>query len=74
MKTFYITYGNNSLLRNCYSIVDAVDYTAAREIVHKVTNGKFAFMYSKEDWYEGGKSQAEKYSLSLVSLQPQSVE
>lgn len=67
MPNYYVTYGCNSSLASCFSKVEAEDYSAAREAIHKVTDGKFAFCYTEQE-FEGQK---EKYDLAEVPLQPQ---
>jgi hypothetical protein len=67
MANFYVTYGFGSNLAKRYSVVQGKDYRDARQLVDAVTKGKFAFMYSEEDF--AGK--AEKYNLTEVDLQPQ---
>lgn len=67
MATFYVTYGLGSNLSKCYSVVEGKDYYDARSLVDAVTKGKFAFMYSTEDF----QGQAEKHNLREVDLQPQ---
>lgn len=70
-RTFYVTYGEGSTLQGCYSTFFAPDIEQARNAVFKVTGGKHAFLYAEEDWIIGGVSQAERYDLRLVPLQPQ---
>jgi len=67
MPEFFVTYGLGSNLANCYSKVLGVDYGEARRLVDDVTQGKFAFMYDKQE-FEG---QAEEYGLTEVPLQAQ---
>lgn len=70
---YYVTYGFGSNLEGCYSSFPAATAEEAREIVFKGTHGKHAFIYSCRDWHNGwtGASQAEKYNLREVPLQPQ---
>lgn len=67
MANFYVTYGFGSNLKNCYSTIQAEDYTEARIQIDKVTQGKFAFCYDEKEFCD----QAEEYGLTEVSLQPQ---
>jgi len=68
MPNYYVTYSCNSNLARCFSKVEAEDYSAAREAIHKVTDGKFAFCYTEHE-FEG---QPEKYDLYEIELQLQS--
>lgn len=67
MPKFFVTYGFGSNLGQCFSEVEAENYSAARDAIHKVTDGKFAFCYTAEEF----KGQPEKYDLREVELQPQ---
>ena len=67
MVKLYVTYAMGSYLCNCYSVVEAESYQEARNIVDRVTNGKFAFDYTGELF----EHQVEKYGLKEVPLQPQ---
>ena len=66
MKLF-ITYGCGSNLRNCYAVVEGENYKECRAHADLITEGKFAFDYSEEQF----KGQPEKYGLTEVPLQPQ---
>jgi len=63
----YVTYGCGSNLAGAYSEVEAEDYEAARKKIFERTKGKFAFMYTEEE-FEG---QVDKYNLIKVALQQQ---
>lgn len=67
MYKFYVTYGNGTNLKNRFSVVVAENYGKAREVIHEVTSGRFAFCYSEEEF----KGQIEKYGLIEVPLQAQ---
>ena len=47
-KNFYVTYSIGSNLARCYSVVIAKDYATAREWIHSVNKGAFAFCYDEE--------------------------
>jgi hypothetical protein len=70
-KAFYVTYGHGTNLRDNFSVVEAVDYDAARVIVFNTIGAKFAFMYDESQWVEEGTSQAAYYGLTEVPLQAQ---
>ena len=63
----YITYGLGSKLRNCYSVIEGLDYQTCRRMAEAGTNREFAFDYT-EDEFAG---QAEQYGMKEVPLQPQ---
>ena len=67
MPKFYITYGNNSDLADCYSEIEAADYPAARVEVMLRTNGQFAFMYEEKDFARA----IGRFALTQVDLRPQ---
>lgn len=74
LKNFYVTYGNGSNLASCYSVVQALDEETARNAVFNVTKGHHAFIYDETHWTLYGtkdETQAEKYGLTIVDLQPQ---
>jgi len=64
---FYVTYGCGSKLRDCYSIVEAPDYVAARKLIHAEIGTDFAFVYDENDF----AGQVEQYGLKLVTLEAQ---
>ena len=66
-RVFYVTYGGNTLLRNNFSRVFAVDYSSARELLHEKIGVKFAFCYNESE-FDG---QIEKYGLSEIPLTAQ---
>lgn len=70
-QLFYVTYGEGSTLQGCYSSFFAPDIEQARNAVFKVTGGKHAHLYAERDWVIEGVSQATRYKLRLVPLQPQ---
>lgn len=70
-EVYFITYGTGSHLANCYSTIYAKDIEEARKIAFRTTGGQHAFLYEPLYWVEGGQTQAERYNLALVPLQPQ---
>jgi hypothetical protein len=66
----YVTYGFGSNLANCYSTVEAEDYSACYRIIEEVTQNKYAFAYSEERF----AGQVERYGLTEVPLQAQIIE
>jgi hypothetical protein len=70
-RRWYITYGQGSNLQNCYSEFYADSHEEAGKIAYAGTGGKHAFMYSRENWEDNGITQAERYGLREVPLQPQ---
>lgn len=70
-QVFFVTYGFGSTLEGCYSSLYATDVEEARALAFRTTQGKHAFLYEPPMWVDGGQTQAEKYSLRLVPLQPQ---
>ena len=66
MKLF-ITYGCESNLARNYSVVEGADYDTCREQAFLLTEGRFAFSYTEEEF----AGQIEKYGLTEVPLQPQ---
>ena len=67
LPQFYVTYGGGTNLSHCFSVVEGEDYGAARAIVDEITGGKFAFMYSSEEF----AGQQERWGLREVPLQAQ---
>lgn len=65
---FYVTYGFDTPDKNCYSIVEAEDYGAARVAVHAARGTNWAFLYDDEGWVVEGKTQAELYGLRCIPL------
>lgn len=65
----YITYGFGSKLRNCYSVVEGIDYETCRRMVEAGTKLEFAFDYTEDEFVRI----KEEYNLRLVLLQPQGV-
>ena len=63
----YITYGLGSKLKNCYSVVECIDYETCRRMAIAGTNREFAFDYTEEDFGD----MAEKYGMTEVRVQPQ---
>jgi hypothetical protein len=71
-RLFYVTYGCGSLLGSCYSTLLAHSWDEARTKAFAVTKGQHAFMYSTREWADkDGETQAERYNLREVPLQPQ---
>lgn len=66
----FVTYGWGSRLQNCYSEVDVPAEIDVRTYVFAKTLGKFAFMYSEEQWTVNGVTQQQLYNLEKVELQP----
>ena len=66
-RVFYVTYGGNTLQRNNFSRVFAVDYSSARELLHEKIGDKFAFCYNESEF----NGQIEKYGLSEIPLTAQ---
>ena len=66
MKLF-ITYGVGSNLGRNYSVVEGADYDACREHVFLITEGRFGFTYTEEQF----AGQVEKWGMTEVPLQPQ---
>ncbi len=64
---FYVTYGNQYVQANSYSVVKANDYDEARAWVEHICGSHFAFMYD-EDRYEDAIA---RYGLTEIPLQPQ---
>lgn len=72
MEVYCLTYGEGSNLANCYSAFYARDIAQARKIAFETTKGKHAFLYEPQFWIlDDGHTQAERYRLELVPLQPQ---
>jgi hypothetical protein len=67
MPKFFVTYGNNSDLADCYSEIEAPDYDSARAHVIRITDGQFAFMYEEKDYPRA----IGRFALSQVDLRPQ---
>lgn len=65
----FVTYGFGSNLWNCYSEVDVPAEIDVRTYVFAKTLGKFAFMYSEEQWTIDGVTQQQLYNLEKVELQ-----
>ncbi len=63
----YVTYGFNSNLQGCYSVVEADTEKACLQKIRDVCGGRYAFTYSEKN-FEG---QVEAYNLREVELQPQ---
>jgi hypothetical protein len=63
---FYVTYGNDSTLGQCYSEIESDSFMHAREEAFRVTKGKFAFFYDAHDF----ANQITKFGLTKVPLQP----
>ena len=66
-RVFYVTYGGNTLQRNNFSRVFAVDYSSARELLHEKIGDKFASCYNESEF----NGQIEKYGLSEIPLTAQ---
>lgn len=75
MAKFYVTYSSGSNLANCFSVVEAPNYRAARNQITEVTQRRYAFMYDRDDWEIdtslGPRTQQELYGLKEVPLQAQ---
>jgi hypothetical protein len=67
MNKYFVTYGFGSNLGQCYSMVEAENYSEARNLIHEITDGAFAFCYDEKE-FEG---QVADYNLSLIPLQKQ---
>ena len=63
----YITYGLGSKLRNCYSVIEGLDYQTCRRMAEAGTNREFAFDYTEAEF----AGQVEQYGMKEVPLQPQ---
>lgn len=63
----YITYSLGSKLKNCYSVIEGLDYAVCRRMALAGTNREFAFDYTEEDFGD----MAEKYGMKEVLVQPQ---
>lgn len=63
----YITYGLGSKLKNCYSVIEGLDYAVCHRMAEAGTNREFAFDYTEEDFGD----MAEKYGMTEVPVQPQ---
>ena len=63
---FYVTYGNDSKLKHCYSEIESNSFMSARQEVDRITKGKFAFFYDEHRF----AGQIVKYGLTKVPLQP----
>lgn len=66
-RVYYVTYGGNTLQRNNFSRVFAVDYSSARELIHEKIGDKFAFCYNESEF----NGQIAKYGLSEIPLTAQ---
>lgn len=66
--TMYVTYGLDTQQAFNYSVVRGSSPEDCREKVFKTTGGRFAFMYTGEQ-FEG---QPEDYGLTEIPLTPQS--
>lgn len=67
MAKFFITYGNGTNLRNCFSIIEAEFESGAREILKEHIENKYAFIYTADEF----AGQVEQFGLEEVPLQPQ---
>ena len=65
MAKFYVTYGNDAKLKNCYSEIDSDCYHNAHAEVMRVTKGNFAFFLDARDFEAQFKPHMTK-----VDLQP----
>jgi hypothetical protein len=65
LDKFFVTYGNGSNLKDCYSIVEAKDMKEAREKIHEEIGQDFSFCYEIRFL----KAQISNYGLQEVPLQ-----
>jgi hypothetical protein len=64
MAKFFITYGGGTIQRDSFSIIEAEDYPAARQLLRDTISDKFAFCYSEAEF----AGQAERYGLKEIPL------
>jgi len=62
---FYFTFGFNQPMKEIldYVIIEAKDYSEARDIMMKNFNRRWAFQYTEEAWLlKNGNTQADEYN------------
>lgn len=64
----YVSYGYGTQQRNNYSVVEADTIEQAREEIHRVTRGQYAFAYDDEAQFQ---EQIRAYGLTEIPLRPQ---
>ena len=67
MKTYYFTFGFNQEHENCFTKIEAENYSKAREIMVERFGLEWAFQYGKKQWFnEKGVSQQEIFNLKEI--------
>ena len=61
-----VTYGNNTPLKNCYSLVEGETYADCLKEIFRITDKKYSMDYP----YEQYADMIEEYNLKQVPLQP----
>jgi hypothetical protein len=73
MAKFYITYGNGTKQRHCYSIIERDSYTEARDYLFRAIGNAWAFLYTEDEWcpknQDEPQTQAERFGLTEIPLQ-----
>lgn len=50
MFKLYVTYGYNTNLQNCFSVVESENMIHARRIVNSVCGSNYAFSYTEQEF------------------------
>ena len=68
LKKFYLSFGcgEENVNRRRYAVIEATDYEKARAKVFERFGTKWAFIYTEEDWYRGGRPQHDKYGYTIL--------
>lgn len=68
LNEYYITFGCTTSLKDVAVFAQDVDKKTAMYRVQKCFGSMVAFIYDKDEWYEDGIPQHEKYGYRLLSL------
>ena len=67
MEIYYFTFGFGQQYPNCFTKIEAEDYSKAREAMVDKFGLKWAFQYSEKQWFnEEGISQQEEFRLKEI--------
>ena len=67
-QTWYFTFGFSHEHPNRYVVIENATYDEARRQMFAAFGRKWAFQYDHAGWFKHGVSQAEKYSLTELTL------